>query len=81
MIGTVFNYFTNKHFIFRSATGRNSLIKFLFFYGLLMILNLFLISVFVYAGFSVFIAGALASPPHVLLSFVMLRLFVFLGST
>lgn len=77
MIGTVFNYLTNKHFVFRSVAARHSLIKFLFVYGLLMILNLSLISVFVYVGVSEFIAGALALPPHVLLSFVMLRLFIF----
>ena len=77
VLGTLFNYFSNRYLVFFYKGHISSLLRFCVVYGFLLVVNLALIAALVAVGMSELVAGALAVPPHAFLGYVLLKRFVF----
>ena len=77
LLGTLFNYFSNRYLVFFYRGPISSLLRFCIVYGFLLVVNLALIAALVVVGISELVAGALAVPPHAFLGYVLLKRFVF----
>jgi len=77
VVGTLFNYFSNRYLVFFYKGHVSSLLRFCVVYGFLLLVNLALIAVMVKVGMPELVAGALAVPPHAILGYVLLKRFVF----
>ena len=77
LIGTLFNYFSNRYLVFFYKGPVSSLLRFCVVYGFLLIVNVALITVMVKVGIPELVAGALAVLPHAILGYVLLKRFVF----
>ena len=77
LLGTLFNYFSNRYLVFFYKGHISSLLRFCLAYGFLLVVNLALIATMVTVGISELVAGALAVPPHAVLGYVLLKRFVF----
>ena len=74
--GVIFNYFTTGRLVFANS-GAAMLPRFIVAYGISFAVNLAMLKGLEQAGFDTLIAQALCLPPTVLLSFALLRWFVF----
>ncbi len=74
--GIIFNYFTTGKLVFANS-GAAMLPRFVLAYVISYAANLAMLKGLEYAGFDTLIAQALCLPPTVLLSFALLRWFVF----
>ena len=77
LLGTLFNYFSNRYLVFFYKGHISSLLRFCLAYGFLLVVNLALIAAMVSVGIAELVAGALAVPPNAVLGYVLLKRFVF----
>ena len=74
--GVIFNYFTTGRLVFGDATAR-SLVRFVLVYGVLYVLNVAGLALLVGAGIGPYVAGLVLIVPMALVSFALMRRFVF----
>lgn len=79
ILGILLSYKTQGMLVFRTSTNRR-LIRFVMAWGVIYLLNIFLIARFIALGLNPYISGALALPFVTLLSYLSQRFFVFRAS-
>ena len=76
LLGIAFSFVTQGTVVFRNAT-RATFAKFVLAWALLYLLNISIIALLMRVPMSAYLAGALATVPITLTSFLVLKLFVF----
>ncbi|MDP3639396.1 MAG: GtrA family protein, partial [Azonexus sp.] len=74
--GIVFSYITQSRVVFRNA-GRATLLKFLIAWVLIYFINISIIYLLIQASINAYLAGAIATLPVTLISYLILKLAVF----
>ena len=76
ILGILFSFKTQGLFVFKNSVGR-LWIRYVIAWGIIYLLNIFLIGRFIAMGFNPYISGAMALPFVTLLSYLAQKLFVF----
>lgn len=79
ILGVIFNYKTIGKFVF-DEKSKNSVLKFIFVYIIVFIVNISVIKIFKIYGFNDYISGFFAIIPASIVSFLLNKFYVFKGN-